>query len=364
MEIASFLNCPLIFRAKNCTLLDIHLVDHLPHGSILPGMAATADADNLRLRANMTIPGGLRSENISMGIAIRRDSSLATHAVPEMGDADQRESMRSSKWISESHFSLACRAGLSGKRVGQSGKNPAGAKIHRAILLVLVSAAVAAVPLLAPSQALVPSEGPSATVGITPQAKLDVGYDRPTERTKVRDYAFDASGPDPIVGAGVAAGVNQWSNAPPEWGQGAQGFGKRFGSDFGIAAIGTTTRYGLAEAFREDTLYYHRCQCGGPLPRLRHAVVSTLTGRRGKDGHRVFSFSALAAPYAGSMIAVYTWYPDRFGAKDAFRMGNYSLLAYMGSNIALESLYSGPQALISRMHLNNAHGSSYPGPNH
>jgi hypothetical protein len=64
------------------------------------------------------------------------------------------------------------------------------------------------------------------------------------------------------------------------------------------------------------------------------------------------------------MIAVHFWYPDRFDAKDAFRMGNYSLLSYMGGNIALEFFYSGPHALISRMHLNNAHGSPDKGPNH
>ena len=64
------------------------------------------------------------------------------------------------------------------------------------------------------------------------------------------------------------------------------------------------------------------------------------------------------------MTAVYGWYPDRFGAKDAFRMGNYSLLAYMGGNIALEFFYSGPHSLLSRMHLNNAHGSPDQGPNH
>ena len=39
-------------------------------------------------------------------------------------------------------------------------------------------------------------------------------------------------------------------------------------------------------------------------------------------------------------------------------MGNYSLLVYMGGNIALEFFYSGPHSLISRMHLNNAHGST------
>jgi hypothetical protein len=199
-------------------------------------------------------------------------------------------------------------------------------------------------------------------LGITAPVRLDPLYVRPTERTKISNYAFDAFGPYPAAGAGVAAGINQWSNSPPEWGQGVSGFGKRFGSDFGIAAIGTTTRYGLAEAFREDTLYY-RCECLGPFPRLRHALISTLTGRRGEDGHRVFSFSALAAPYAGSMTAVYAWYPERFGAKDAFRMGNYNLLAFMGCNIALEFFYSGPHALISRMHLNNTHGSPIQGPN-
>jgi hypothetical protein len=177
-----------------------------------------------------------------------------------------------------------------------------------------------------------------------------------------KNYLFDAYGPYPIAGALIAAGVNQFTNSPPEWGQGAGGYGKRFGSDFGIAAVGTTTRYGLAEALREDTLYY-RCECKGIFPRIRHAIISTLTARRGADGHRVFSFPALVAPYAGSMTAVYGWYPDRFGAKDAFRLGNYSLLAYMGENISLEFFYSGPHSLLSRMHLNNKHASPNQGPN-
>jgi hypothetical protein len=176
------------------------------------------------------------------------------------------------------------------------------------------------------------------------------------------NYLFDAFGPYPVVGAAFAAGINQISNAPPEWKQGMGGYGKRFGSDFAIAAVATTTRYGLAEALKEDTLYY-RCECSGFVPRLRHAMISTVTGRRGEDGHRVFSMPALIAPYAGSMTAIYAWYPNRFNAKDGFRTGNYGLLAYAGQNIALEFLYSGPHSLLSRMHLNNRHGAPDPGPN-
>jgi hypothetical protein len=185
---------------------------------------------------------------------------------------------------------------------------------------------------------------------------------RPTQKTKLSNFVFDAFGPYPIAGSAVAAGINQFTNSPPEWNQGVEGYSKRLGSDFGIAAVGTTTRYAFAEALHEDTLYY-RCECQGIFPRLRHAVFSTFTARRGVDGHRVFSFPALVAPYAGSMTAVYGWYPDRFGAKDAFRIGNYNLLTYAGGNIALEFFYSGPHSLLSRMHLNNTHGSPGQGPN-
>jgi len=222
--------------------------------------------------------------------------------------------------------------------------------------------AVPAMSLLAGAQSLVDSADSSGTVATTTPAQLESSYIRPTGKTKLRNYAFDAFGPYPIAGAAFAAGIGQAYNTPPEWKQGAEGFGKRFGSAFGIAAISTTTRYGLAQAFREDTLYY-RCECKGVFPRLRHAVISTLTARRGDDGHRVFSLPALIAPYAGTMTAVYAWYPGRYNGKDALRMGNYTMLGYVGGNIALEVFYSGPHSLLHRMHLNNGRGAPDPGPN-
>ncbi len=216
---------------------------------------------------------------------------------------------------------------------------------------------------LARSQTLALPDAPSATVDVAPSQQLDLTYVRPTHRTMVKNYVFDAFGPYPAVGAGFAAGISQFTNSPPEWHQGAEGYAKRFGSDFGMAATATTTRYALSEALNEDTLYY-RCECRGIFPRFSHAVLSTVTARHGQNGHRVLSLSAIVAPYVGSTVAVYGWYPDRYGAKDAFRMGNYSLLAFVGGNVALEFLYRGPHSLLSRIHLTNGHGSPNPGPNH
>jgi len=217
-----------------------------------------------------------------------------------------------------------------------------------------------ALPVSAKAQSLSDLDDSSGAAASTTSTQPDLPYIRPTQTTKVHNYLFDAFGPNPIVGAALTAGISQVSNGIPDWKQGMEGYGKRFASDFGIAAVSTTTRYALSEAFKQDALYY-RCECTGVFPRLRHAVISTLTARRGTDGHRVFSIPALVAPYAGTMVAVYGWYPGRYGAKDALRMGNFNLLAYMGGNIALEFFYSGPHSLLSRMHLNNGHGAPTSG---
>ena len=242
-----------------------------------------------------------------------------------------------------------------------AGKN-LGLKMRQIMALLLAIAGFAALSGVAKAQLLADSGEPPGAVVITTPAQPDLTYTRPTQTMKLHNYLFDAFGPYPVVGAAFAAGINQAYDTPPEWKQGAEGYGKRFGSNFAIAAVSTTTRYGLAQAFREDTLYY-RCECKGVFPRLRHALISTLTSRRGEDGHRVFSFPSLIAPYAGTMTAVYAWYPGRYNAKDALRMGNYTMLGYVGANIGVEFLYSGPHSLLSRMHLNNSHGAPNPGAN-
>lgn len=184
-------------------------------------------------------------------------------------------------------------------------------------------------------------------------------YERPTEKRKLENYFFDGFGPYPIVGAAIVAGINQADNTPPEWGGGAQAYGKRVGSNYGINMISTTTRYALSEVLHQDTLYY-RCQCTGFFPRLGHALVSTVLARQGDEGHYVFSVPALVAPYVGTMTATHTWFPGRYNMSDAFRMGNYNLLALAGGNVALEFLYRGPHTFLSRIHLDNRHAAPEP----
>jgi hypothetical protein len=175
-------------------------------------------------------------------------------------------------------------------------------------------------------------------------------YRRPTEKEKLRNYAFDTIGPYPFIGAALTGGVQQAYGTPPEFGGGIGGYGKRVASNFGVNLVTQTTRYGLAEIFHEDTLYY-RCDCTGFGHRLEHALISTVTARRGEDGHRGFSFSALAAPYAGTEAQALLWYPKRYEPMDGFRTGNYNLLVQAGVNVALEFIWGGPHTLLSQHHV-------------
>src|SRR5271156_3689588 len=212
-------------------------------------------------------------------------------------------------------------------------------------------------------QTTAPSQQPSQPKIMSPRAaNVQPGepYRRPTEKEKLRSYAFISFGPYPILASAVAGGVQQADNAAPEWGQGWDAYGVRVASNFGINLVTQTTRYGLAEIFHEDTLFY-RCECSGFGHRLEHALLSTVTGRRGEDGHRTFSFASLVAPYAGGEVAALAWYPSRYNDKDGFRIGNYNLAVQAGLNVAMEFIYGGPATFVAKHHvpvLSNATGSS------
>ena len=194
----------------------------------------------------------------------------------------------------------------------------------------------------------------SASSSTAMQTQPGTTYVRPSEKQKITNFAFDAFGPYPFVGAAVVGGVEQAYNTPPEWGQGMDAYGVR------VASV-----YGNRPHHHDRALRAGRSVPGKIqfiitpanarefFSRLEHALISTVTSRRGEDGHRMISFPAIAAPYGGTMTAALGWYPSRFGPKDGFRMGNYNLLGQAAQNVATEFIFGGPHALLSHM---NMHG--------
>jgi hypothetical protein len=173
----------------------------------------------------------------------------------------------------------------------------------------------------------------------TPQQPTSAAgaYVFPSGRQRLNRYVWDTLGPLTLIGVGVAAGIDQGQNSPPEWNQGASGYGKRFGSRLGQHAIEQTTSYALSEALRLDT-GFEKSQRHGFSARLGDALIQNVTSRT-RTGKRIISAPRLAGAYVSGLVPALTWYPSRFSYKDGLREGTYSLAAGFAVNVFREFIF-------------------------
>jgi hypothetical protein len=122
-----------------------------------------------------------------------------------------------------------------------------------------------------------------------------------TEKERFQIYLLSVGGPVPLMGEAAGAGISQWKNTPPEWGQGWGAFGERYGSNLAYNGIRQTIAYGAAVALHEDTRYFASGK-HGVWSRTGYALLSTFTARR-PDGRQSFAFSSVGGVVGASGIA-------------------------------------------------------------
>jgi hypothetical protein len=137
-------------------------------------------------------------------------------------------------------------------------------------------------------------------------------YRPPTQQERLRSWVRHTFSIYSVVEAGVRGGIDQATDSPSEWPEGAEGFGDRFGSAFGQIVVRGTTEYAVADAFRED-IRFSRCDHPCPDSTVKRALEDTFTARKGDDGHRAFSFARLVGPIAAGVVVRETWYPGGYG---------------------------------------------------
>jgi hypothetical protein len=173
-------------------------------------------------------------------------------------------------------------------------------------------------------------------ISVAPTAQA-TPYVRPTSKERFRRYASNAFGVSAVIGSGIGATFGQISNDPPEWERTAEGFGRRFASNYGEGAIRNTVSYGLSEAFKLD----NRFEKSGKKnvgSRIKHVFLASYTTRT-KNGNRIPDFPYAVGTFAGSITAAEVWYPNRYSYKDGFREGTISLGTRFGVNLLREFLF-------------------------
>ena len=151
-----------------------------------------------------------------------------------------------------------------------------------------------------------------------------------------------------MVGPALGAGIGQWEDEPPEWGEGGEGYARRLVSGVGRHLIAETIRFGVAAADSEDPRY-HPSEESGLWQRTRHVMVETFTSKTA-GGTRIPAYSRFAGTYGAAFISN-LWYPEsRSTAGWALRRGSTALASSLGFNLFQEFA---PRKLENALHISN-----------
>jgi hypothetical protein len=115
----------------------------------------------------------------------------------------------------------------------------------------------------------------------------------------------DTVDPFTFAAAGFYAGIAQWQNDSKAYGQGAQGYSKRFAAAYADQAIGNYFTEAIMPAvLREDPRYF-RLGTGAKLTRLKYALTRTLITRTDSGKSRFNSSEFLGNAAAAGISRLY-----------------------------------------------------------
>ena len=155
---------------------------------------------------------------------------------------------------------------------------------------------------------------------------------RPSEGKRYLKHSFS---PGAFARPGLGAAVTQGTNTPSEWGQGASGYAKRFGSAFGKHLVKRGIQYPVAKMFHEE-LGYQRSNKKGFGPRLEHALTATVITHKTTTGKRTVAKGELAGAFGSGLISR-AWQPaSTRGLGLGVASGGITLGADAAGNVARE----------------------------
>ena len=166
--------------------------------------------------------------------------------------------------------------------------------------------------------------------GIIPNFYVTYHADAAPLTTKLKFRLAWKSTTDPITIAGTAflAGLQQAGDQYPEFGQGALGYGKRFGAGYADVAASTFLSGAiLPSLLKQDPRYYYK-GTGTTSARIWRATSNSILCK-GDNGRWQVNYSNIAGAFGGAAISS-TFYPTNnrgmFVLSNGFiRMGESSL---------------------------------------
>lgn len=272
-----------------------------------PGVPGAATLDQLR---DQQLAGTIS------GTVVDRTGAIVARAIVKLSREDQSLSQDVAS-DGDGHFSFAgiapgpfqltiTSAGFAAQKSSgtlHSGEN----LLVPPITLVIATAATEVQVALTPTEvaeAEIKDEEKQRVLGVIPN--FYVTYNSaaaPLNPKQKFELAWKAT-VDPIIFGltGAIAGIEQAANSYSGYGQGAQGYAKRYGASFADSAIGTFIGGAiLPSLFKQDPRYFYK-GTGSPRSRFLYAISQSVVCR-GDNGRRQLNYSALLGSLAAGGIS-------------------------------------------------------------
>ncbi|HEV2273061.1 MAG TPA: carboxypeptidase-like regulatory domain-containing protein [Acidobacteriaceae bacterium] len=213
----------------------------------------------------------------------------------------------------------------------------AGEALQIPVIVLAIAAATSEVQVSVSKEELaeeqVKLEEQQRVLGFIPNFYVSYDHDAPSLSARQKFELAWRTSADPIsfLAAGAIAGVEQAANALPGYGQGAPGYGKRFGASYGDIFIGTMIGNAiLPSLLRQDPRYFYK-GTGSTRSRILYALENAVVCR-GDNGRQQVNYSSiLGSLAAGGISNLYYPASSRNGATLTFEN---SLIGIASSGVA------------------------------
>ena len=208
------------------------------------------------------------------------------------------------------------------------------------VLVCLLSSSATAEALPSPTEPDDPNQHAAGTAAAGSQAQAPLSrasrvQPAPlTGREKFRFYLKSTYGPGEMAFSLTGAGINQARDSVPEFGQGVEGYSKRFGSALGQKAVSRSIRSGMGALLHEDPRYFASNR-SGTWNRALYAAGQTFVAHKDSGGTR-FAYSRFVGAFSAAYISK-QWHPDNYHTtKDYLTAGATSIGISMGKYVFFE----------------------------
>jgi len=150
----------------------------------------------------------------------------------------------------------------------------------------------------------------------------------PTLEERLRYHVIQTVGPPSLLGTGFTSAIGLWRDAPHDWGQGMEGYGRRYAYSMAGNASKNAMEFAAGAVLRED-LRYFRSRDRRFSRRVLHIVRGTFLLPGG--GARP-AYARFAGSY-GAGFLTNVWYPQPVnGPGHGVLRGTYLLLGDLSGN--------------------------------